>query len=356
LPQRLLYNLTFDELAAWMSKHGEKPFHARQVFEWAYRHNAASFEQMTNLSKQLRLDLADTFRVGPLQPTALSAGAEATKLLLDLPHEKGGSVECVRIRMGNTYTACVSTQVGCNVRCAFCATGQQQCERNLSVGEILLQVISLRAKGLAGEEPATADEPFYPVSNVVFMGMGEPFHNYPGTVAAVRMLTDKRAFGMSPSRITVSTSGVVPMIRRYTQEGLPTELTISLNASNDEVRQRLMPGASKWPISEVVAACKEYSEATGGQPVTFAYVIIEGVNDLLDHTRELAKLLRRQPHHVNVIPLNPVSHANLRAPNRERINAFIHHCRQFGLNVSLRHSKGVEIDAACGQLRARRQG
>ena len=185
------------------------------------------------------------------------------------------------------------------------------------------------------------------------MGMGEPFHNYENTVGAVRLMTDKRAFGMSPSRITVSTAGVVPLIRKYTQERLPSELTISLNAPNDELRKRLMPGVAKWPISEVAAACKQYSEATGGQPVTFAYVLIDGVNDLLDHARELAQLLRRQPHHLNVIPLNPVSHTDLRAPNKARTSAFVHHCRKFGLNVSLRKSKGSEIGAACGQLRTR---
>lgn len=348
MPARSLYELTLDDLVAWFAARGEPRFRARQVFEWAYRRNATDFYEMTNLPRELRSALAETFSLGPPPVEAVTEGGGTAKLLLALP--AGGRVECVRIRMGAAYTACLSTQVGCAIRCAFCATGQTGCERNLSVGEIIAQLIALRAL------PSGQGDDLPRVSNVVFMGMGEPFHNYEATVAAVRTLAHKRAFGMSPSRITVATAGVAPMIRRYAKDGLATELAVSLNAPDDDLRRRLMPGVARWPLEEVLAACREFSAATGGQPVTFTYVLIEGVNDLLDHARALAQLLRRQPHHLNIIPLNPVHHTDLRAPGRERTNAFVHHCRKFGLNVSLRHSKGAQIDAACGQLRARRAG
>jgi len=351
--KRLLYDLTYEELVAWMEERGQAGYRADQVFKWAYRRNAASFQQMSDLPAALRQDLDEVFLIGPLPPRKVSVGADTVKLLVQYPDPPGGRVECVRIAMGRTLTACLSTQVGCNVRCTFCATGQLRCRRHLTAGEILQQLISLRAHPPGPSEHAPQDaEGVLHISNVVFMGMGEPFHNYAHTVAAVRRLTDKRAFSMSPARITVSTSGVVPMIRRYTREGLRTELTVSLNAPNDALRAKLMPGVSKWPLAELLSACKEYSKATGGQPVTFAYVLIDGVNDLLDHAREVARLLRHQPHHLNVIPLNAVSHANLRAPSKDRVKAFVEHCRRFGLNVSLRKSKGGEINAACGQLTA----
>ncbi len=333
--KQCLYDLSFYEFGVWLANQGQKPFRTSQVFDWAYKKNAGSFDDMTNLSKELRTLLDGSFHLGPLPHTATSGDQGATKLLVKLP--LGGEVECVRVAMGNTFTACLSSQLGCAVRCAFCATGQMGCERGLDPGEIIAQLITIRAMG--GQ-----------VSNVVFMGMGEPFHNYANLLHAIRLIVDKRAFGMSPSRITVSTAGVAPMIHKYAEERIPTELTISLNAPNDELRERLMPGVAEWPIAQVAAAAKAYTKATGGQPVTFAYVLIDGVNDHLDHARELAQLLRRQPHHLNVIPLNPVSHTDLKRPSRQRTNAFILHCRRSGLNVSLRRSKGVDVDAACGQL------
>ena len=335
---RCLHDLAFDDLLAWLKDRGEPSFRARQIFDWAYAKNADTFARMTELPKALRDGLGGAFTIGPLSPAATVDDAETTKLLLAMPG--GGQIECVRIAMGRTYTACLSTQVGCAVGCTFCATGQMGCQRNLSSGEIVRQLVTIRAMG--GQ-----------VSNVVFMGMGEPFHNYDAVVSAVRLMVDKHAFGMSPSRITVSTAGPPRGVRKYAHEGLGTELAVSLNAPDDKLRARLMPGASSWSLADITAACKEFSEATGGQPVTFAYVLIDGVNDLLDHARELSRLLRRQPHHLNVIPLNPVAGTGFRAPPKARASAFVHHCRQFGLNASLRRSKGSDINAACGQLKTR---
>lgn len=344
--QRWIYETTPDDLAAWLAAQGAERFRTQQVLDWVYKHNARSFEEMTNLPQRLRQALAAAYRVGPLAPAGTSEGRDTVKLLLDMPG--GGQIECVRIRMGSSDTACLSSQVGCSVRCAFCATGQMGCERSLTAAEMILQLVSLRA--LSADGVVQADRR---VGNVVFMGMGEPLLNYANLVRAIRLLTDRRTFGISPGRITVSTAGIVPMIRKYATEGLATELTISLNAPNDELRRRLMPGVARWPVKDIIAACREFSAATGGQPVTYAYVLIEGVNDLLDHTTELARLLRHERHHLNLIPLNPVPHYPHRAPDKQRANAFLHHCRKAGLNVSLRHSKGAEVDAACGQLRTR---
>jgi 23S rRNA (adenine2503-C2)-methyltransferase len=188
------------------------------------------------------------------------------------------------------------------------------------------------------------------------MGMGEPFNNYANVVNAVRRLTDRDYLGLSPRRITVSTAGVVPGIHHYAADGLPTELAVSLNASTDEQRRTLMPGVARWSLAQLLEACRHFSEAHGGQPVTFAYVLLGGVNDDFDDAERLRKLLRDQPHHLNLIPWNEVGHAQFRPPGYPRVQAFLHACRRHGLNVSLRRSKGGDIEAACGQLRARQQG
>jgi len=193
-----------------------------------------------------------------------------------------------------------------------------------------------------------------PLRNVVFMGMGEPFLNYANVVQAVRRLTAPWCFGLSPRRITVSTSGVVPAIHRYAEEKLGTELAVSLNATTDELRRQLMPGVARWSLHQLLEACRHFSESHAGQPVTFAYVLVEGVTDDFADAGRLAKLLGNQPHHLNLIPWNPVPGNAWQAPPYVRVQAFLHACRRQGLNVSLRRSKGGSIEAACGQLRARK--
>lgn len=334
----LFYDIELADLAAWLKERKQPAYRAKQVFSWTYERSAASFEDMTDLPKDLRTQLADSFRYGPIAPQAVSANEETTKLLLEL-HD-GQCVECVRISMDGAYTACVSSQVGCAVKCAFCATGQFKLQRSLTAGEIIQQVVTINSLGER-------------VRNVVFMGMGEPFHNYANVVKAVQRLIQPEAFGMSPRRITISTSGVVPGIHRYADEGPATELAVSLNASTDEMRRQLMPGVAKYTLAQLVEACRHFSEAHGGQPVTFAYVLIADLNDTFDDAERLGRLLKGVPHHLNVIPFNEVTHASFKPPAYPRIQAFLKACRRHGLNVSLRHSKGGDIDAACGQLRAR---
>jgi len=331
------YGLNMAELEKWLARNKEPAYRAKQIFEWAYQHAADSFDAMSNLPTALRHSLENAFELGPLPIARSTKSGDTTKLLLELADKK--TVECVRIAMRKSDTACVSSQIGCVVKCAFCATGQMSCERNLTSGEIVRQVISLTAAGAR-------------VGNIVLMGMGEPFHNYEAVVAAVRRFVDPLAFGLSPSRVTVSTSGVAPMIRQYAKEGLATELAVSLNAPTDVLRKRLMPGVSKWRIEEILDACAEFSAAHSGQPVTFAYVLIEGVNDDLDQAEALARLLRGRPHHLNLIPLNRVAHASFKTPSGGRIEAFQGKLRAMHVNVSVRRSKGEGIEAACGQLKA----
>lgn len=339
--RQLFYDLSFEELEDWVARQGEPAYRTRQILEWAYRHNAASFEEMTNLPRSLRQALTEEFTVGPLAPLVASEDAEARKLLLAMPG--GGEVECVGMYMDGYTTACLSTQVGCAVGCVFCASAMGGCERSLTAGEIILQLVSLRA--LEGS-----------IRNVVFMGMGEAFFNYDAVIEAIERMIDKRAMGFSPRRITVSTCGVVPMIHRYAEEGPPTELAVSLGSADQDIRDWLMPGVSRWDLADLMAACYAFSEARGGQPVTFAYVMLAGVNDQLKDVERLARLLTPQPHHLNLIPFNPVAGCEFRAPSEETIRDFYHRCRKAGLNVSVRRSKGRSIDAACGQLRRRTAG
>lgn len=338
--KQLFYEWDLDQLAQWLKEQKQPAYRAKQIFQWAYQRWVNSFAEMTDLPAPLRDLLSETFEIGPLKPESESHNPDTIKLLLKMGD--GALVECVRITMEDAFTACVSSQVGCAVKCVFCATGQYKCERSLTAGEIIRQVISLSA---IGER----------VRNVVFMGMGEPFHNYANLVKAIRRLSQPEAFGMSPRRITISTSGVVPGIHRYADEGLATELAVSLNASTDVLRRRLMPGVEKWNLQQLLEACRHFSEAHNGRPVTFAYVLVADLNDSFDDAERLGRLLKGQPHHLNIIPLNPVAHADYQPPAFPRIVAFVEACRRHRLNVSLRHSKGGDIDAACGQLRARHE-
>ena len=335
----LFYELSHDDLVAWLAERGEPKYRADQVFEWAYQRTAASFEEMTNLSKDLREALAADFDIGPLEPVAVAESEGAVKLLLEMP--AGGQIECVAMDMDGYRTACLSSQVGCAIGCAFCASTIGGCERDLSAGEIVLQLITLRARVGA-------------IRNVVFMGMGEAFFNYEAVVASVERMIDKRALGMSPRHITVSTAGVVPAIHRYAREGPATELTVSLNAADQELRDRLMPGVARWDLADLMMACREFSQARDGQPVTFAYVLLEGVNDGFEEALRLVRLLRPLPHHLNLSPFNEVPERPFKAPDPRRVAAFARKCKRGGLNVSIRESKGQGIQAACGQLRRTR--
>lgn len=335
---RLFYDLPLSQLKQWLATAGQPAYRAAQIFEWAYRKDARDFEAMTNLPKELRAALAEEFAIGPAEPISAAADLDARKLLLPMPG--GGEVECVAMEMDGYTTACLSTQVGCAVACAFCASGVGGCDRNLTAGEMLLQLITLRS--IEGA-----------IRNVVFMGMGEAFHNYEAVVEAIRRMTDTDAMAMSPSRITVSTCGVVPMIHRYAEEGPRTELAVSLGSAHQDTRDRLMPGVARWDLADLMAACQAFSAARHGQPVTFAYVLLAGINDDAKDIERLKRLLTPQPHHLNLIPYNETPGCEFRAPDEVTIADFYRRCQRAGLNVSVRRSRGQGIAAACGQLRRR---
>ncbi len=334
----LFYDVALNELKHWLEEHGEPSYRAAQIFEWAYQNDVRSFEDMTNLPKPLRDALAQDFSIGPYEPIAIAEDPDTHKILIAMPD--GGEVECVAMGMEGYKSACLSTQVGCAVGCDFCASGIGGCDRSLTAGEILLQLISLRAT--QGH-----------IRNVVFMGMGEAFHNYEAVCESIDRMTDKRAMDLSPGHITVSTCGVVPAIHRYAHEGPRTELAVSLGSADQATRDRLMPGMARWDLADLMAACYEFSQVRKGQPVTFAYVMMAGVNDQYYDVDRVVRLLKAQPHHLNLIPYNEVPGRHYMAPNEETVSTFYRRCRDEGLNVSIRRSKGREIEAACGQLRRR---
>jgi len=332
----LLYELSHQQLVQWLADCGEPRYRADQIFEWVYHHGAADFAKMTNLPPLLREALAARFTLD-WPHIVKSTGQPTTKYLLQYPDE--AQVECVSIRMDTYRTFCLSSQVGCAMGCLFCASALGSLERNLTAGEIVGQQLAVQR---VTHKPR----------NIVFMGVGEPLANMDNVVAAIRHFTDPHALDLSPGHITVSTAGIVPGIRRLADMNLGVELAVSLNAVTDSQRQQLMPGAARWSIAELLAACRYFARVTGGQPVTFEYVLMADVNDSLEQADHLAELVGDLRHHVNIIPFNAVGHANFRRPTSKRVNQFVAQLRQKGINASVRYSKGTEIDAACGQLRA----
>jgi 23S rRNA (adenine2503-C2)-methyltransferase len=332
------------ELTAWLAERGHPAYRARQL---ARRLAAgARFEEMRELPGDLRGELAATFRPSSLSEVRrLQADAGlTTKKLYEL--DGGYTVESVVMRYPRRSTLCISSQVGCPIGCPFCATGQGPFGRNLRAHEIVDQAVD------AGRELAAEDRR---LSHVVFMGMGEPLANYDPVLAAIRRLTepaDLGGLGISPRRVTVSTSGLVPRIDRLATEGLPFTLAISLHAARDELRDVLVPINRRHPLADVVAAADRFAETTGRR-VSYEWVLLAGVNDTERDARELGALLRGRLAHVNLIPYNPVDEAPYREPDAAAVARFVERVRAQGLNATLRDTRGREEDAACGQLRAR---
>jgi 23S rRNA (adenine2503-C2)-methyltransferase len=337
MAKRSIYELTDAELASWLAERGEPAYRLRQILAGVYGQRVASAAQLTALPKALRAALAEAFEIGPLPILERRQGRDSIKLLMRLPD--GQMVEAVRMQTRWGATACVSCQVGCAVGCRFCASGVGGLGRNLRADEILRQVLTLEIE--AGR-----------VTNVVFMGMGEPLHNYEAVLRAVQRLTAPEGFGLSPRHVTVGTAGVVPLIPRLGREApKKLELAVSLGAPVDELRRWLMPGVSGWSLAELLAACDEWTALRSGQPVTYAYVLIGGINDHLEFADQLAALVRGRRHHVNLIPLNRVEHVGWEAPSGQRVERFAERLAELGVNVSVRRSRGRDVQGACGQLR-----
>jgi 23S rRNA (adenine2503-C2)-methyltransferase len=333
-----LTDLTCAQLEETFGTHGIASYRARQVFGWVYRRGVTDFADMTDLPAPLRATLAASFRVHDLRIARRDQSTDGTeKVLLTL--DDGRAIEAVFIPDTPNQTFCVSTQVGCAMGCAFCLTASMGLVRHLSPGEIVAQVRVLA--GLLG----LRDQPF----NIVFMGMGEPLHNYDATMAALRILTDSHGFAMPPRRITVSTVGLVPAIRRLATEDVMPNLAISLHATTPEQRETLVPASRKYGIHEVLDACREFPLGRRDR-ITFEYVLLDGVNDSAADAQRLARLLADIQAKVNLIPLNPAAGIPFDRPSDERINTFGRILADRGITVSVRKSRGRDIRAACGQL------
>ena len=334
-----LQGLFPEELKALCQAAGQPAFRAKQLWQWLQVQGATRWDQMGNLPKALKDALAATHTSEPAKILGESGDSGGTrKWLVGL--DDGETIETVLIPARDRNTVCVSTQVGCKMGCAFCASAKCGYARNLSAGEVVAQV-QLVAAAL-GKRP----------DNVVYMGMGEPFDNYDEVLKSVRILNHPDGLNIGARRITLSTSGVIPGIRRLAGEGIQVELSVSLHAPDPELRRKLMPIENKYPMNELLRECADYTAKTK-RHVTFEYTLIRGLNDSPRDAEELAIRLRRFPCRVNLIPLSPVGEFAGEAPPREAMEAFLRVLERFGVEGTLRESKGKGLDAACGQLRRR---
>jgi 23S rRNA (adenine2503-C2)-methyltransferase len=346
-----LLDFDHDALRAWFAARGEKPFRARQVLRWIHRRGARGFDQMSDVARSLREDLAGAAVIRAAPVLRSGASADGTrKWLLDVG--QGEAVETVYIPETDRATLCISTQAGCAVNCRFCATGRQGFSRNLSTAEIIGQLWmaehELRAAGaLAAGEPEGAGE--RAISNVVLMGMGEPLQNYDAVLPALRLMLDDDAYGLSRRRVTVSTSGMVPMIDRLARD-CPVALAVSLHAPNDALRSDLVPLNRKYPLAELLAACRRYLVHSPRDFITFEYVLLAGINDAEAQARELLALVEGVDCKFNLIPFNPFPGSELRRPEPQRVRDFAARLAEGGIVTTVRRTRGDDIDAACGQL------
>jgi 23S rRNA (adenine2503-C2)-methyltransferase len=341
-PRPPILSLSAKELEAWLVESGADPYRRRQLWGWLAR-GVPSFAAMHDVPKALRAALEKDFRITSLRPVTASQADRSltTKTLFEL--DGGHSVEAVVMRYTDRSTLCISSQAGCPIGCPFCATGKFPFGRNLKAHEIVEQAVD--ASRILAEEHRR-------LSHVVFMGMGEPMANYASVVQSVRMIADPELLGISPRRIVVSTSGLIPRIEQLSEERLPVTLAISLHAARDELRDVLVPINRKYPVHELVAAAQAYAEKTGRR-VSYEWVMLAGVNDTERDARELGTLLRGKLAHVNLIPFNPVEDTPYRAPDRASILRFKEMIEARRLNVTVRDTRGREADAACGQLHER---
>lgn len=347
-----LLDLDHAQLVAYCAELGEKPFRAKQLQRWVHQFGASDFDSMTDLAKSLREKLKTRACIAAPSVISDHTSQDGTrKWLLDVG--QGNAVETVFIPEENRGTLCISTQAGCAVNCRFCSTGKQGFSRNLSVSEIIGQLWMAefelrRTKGIEFSHKGERQ-----ITNVVMMGMGEPLLNFEPTVTALKMMLDDNGYGLSRRRVTLSTSGVVPMMDKLSQE-CPVALAVSLHASNDALRDSLIPLNKKYPLHELMAACQRYLEFAPRDFVTFEYCMLDGVNDTDAHARELIALVKNSPTAVsckfNLIPFNPFPESGLTRSNNARIKAFAQVLSDAGIVTTIRKTRGDDIDAACGQL------
>jgi 23S rRNA (adenine2503-C2)-methyltransferase len=331
-----LKNLDLEGLELFIARHGKERFRARQVFKWIYQKDAESFEEMTNLSKEFRRELGEAARISTLVPETVEVSRDGTRKYL-FRLDDGNSVESVLIPEEDRNTLCISSQVGCAMACEFCLTGTFRLTRNLSTAEIVNQISAVK-KDLD-------------VKNLVFMGMGEPLANLDNVIRALRIITCDDGLQFSTRRVTVSTSGLV---REMDQLGhaVTVNLAVSLNATSDELRDRLMPINRKYPLKELLAACRRFP-LPSRRMITFEYVLINGINDTLDDAKRMARLISGIPCKVNLIPFNEHDGCSFRKPTQAAIDVFHKYLLDKHFTVITRSSRGTDISAACGQLKGK---
>ena len=341
--------LDFDaaQLAAFVDSLGEKPFRARQLLRWIHRRGARDFDAMSDLAKSLRSKLSQHAHIGcPGVLSDVIAADGTRKWLLDVG--LGNAIEAVFIPEEDRGTLCISTQAGCAVNCVFCSTGRQGFNRNLTTAEIIGQLWMAEHMLRAGAGGADNNRD-RAISNVVLMGMGEPLQNYDAVLPALRLMLDDNAYGLSRRRVTVSTSGMVPLIDRLAVD-CPVALAVSLHASNDSLRDTLVPLNKKYPLRELLAACSRYLRTAPRDFITFEYVMLDGINDSDRHAAELVALVADVPCKFNLIPFNPFPESGFERSSGQRIRAFAQHLADAGIVTTTRRTRGDDIDAACGQL------
>ncbi len=328
------------ELKEYFEGMGDKKFRAMQAYEWLWKKNARSFGEMSNLSLELREKLAGEFELNPITVDTTQHSSDGT-LKSRFKTYDGHLMEGVLIPTEKRFTACVSSQIGCSLTCRFCATGQMDRIRNLGFDEIYDQVAILNEQ---------CQETYgHGLTNIVYMGMGEPLLNLKELIKAVKCLNQDVGIGQRSQ--TISTVGLPGKIRELADQQLQTTLAVSLHAANQMLRQQLIPSAEHYPLAKLLSECKEYVAITGRR-ITFEYVLLSGINDLPGHATELAKILRGFQTHVNLIPYNPIKEADYRRPTEVAINRFAESLQKENIAVSVRYSRGLETDAACGQLRS----
>ncbi|KAA3645668.1 MAG: 23S rRNA (adenine(2503)-C(2))-methyltransferase RlmN [Chloroflexi bacterium] len=339
--KRLIYDLSFEELEQVVSEWGEPAYRAKQIWEGVYKHFWNDPEQFSPLSKALRSKLAQAFKFNSLSPNInlTSSDGSTRKILFKLQDEQ--AIEAVLMRYGDDRrTLCISTQAGCAMGCVFCATGQMGFRRHLTTGEIVEQVLYY-ARQLAQEDQQ--------VTNIVMMGMGEPFHNYDATMQAIDRLNDPTGMGLGARRFTISTVGLIPMIERFAEEKRQVNLAISLHATDDKLRSEMLPINDKYPIKDLIKACHDYVERTGRR-VTFEWALIHNENDSPEQAQALAALLKGLLCHVNVIPLNPTAGYAGEKSSKDRVRSFCDTLESKGIPCTIRVRRGIDIQAGCGQL------
>ncbi|MBS2968935.1 23S rRNA (adenine(2503)-C(2))-methyltransferase RlmN [Metabacillus sp. KIGAM252] len=337
-----IYSLELHEIKTWLEENGEKGFRAQQIFDWLFIKRVTSFEEMSNLSKELRQKLEQQFTLTTLKTLIQQTSGDGTMKFLFELHD-GSSIETVLMKHEYGNSICVTTQVGCRIGCTFCASTLGGLKRNLEAGEIVAQVVKVQ-KAL--------DELGERVSSVVIMGIGEPFDNYDAMMSFLKIINHDKGLNIGARHITVSTSGIIPKIYKFADEQMQINFALSLHAPNNEIRSRLMPINKAYKLPDLIESIRYYVNKTGRR-ISFEYGLFGGVNDQVEHAEELADLIKGIKCHVNLIPVNYVPERDYVRTPREQIFAFEKALKDRGVNVTIRREQGSDIDAACGQLRAK---